>query len=122
MFTLTCTCGAQTVVDKWSLDKVHICQSCRAPLQGPKPPPADDPPPLPPGTYDLLCACGTHLLVRKEFIGKEVVCNSCRRVMKIEAVRDPRTQETVLKVTVIGEIWKLPKPTAQEKWSLEDFS
>lgn len=120
VFTVSCPCGAQTVVDRRSLDRVHLCPSCKAPLQLPPPP---TPPPPPPGSaaFQLRCACGSQLTVPREVIGKEAVCGSCKRVMKLEVVRDPQTLKGVLRVTVIGEMWKLPKPTAQEKWSLEDF-
>lgn len=131
--TVSCECGAQTVVDRHSVDRVYICSSCRRPLKVPSPPSPPDPPPAPagrpdpasaptpPGSQRMVCPCGENLLVRQEFVGKEVVCGSCKRVFKLEAVRDPQTKVTFIKATVVGEMWKLPRPTAQEKWSLEDF-
>ncbi len=94
LVTVSCSCGAEVVVDTRSPNRVSVCFSCKAPLRvGParrETAPARQGG-IPPGAQEIACRCGERLLVRAEHLGKTGQCPRCGTQMKLEKVRDPQT-------------------------------
>ncbi len=70
---------------------------------------------------DLLCVCGESLRVAREHLGRQAQCPNCGTLMRIEKVRDPQTQQTVVRAKVVGKADPPPQPADKPDWSLEDF-